>query len=737
MIIERLLVYNTGPFLGEWEVEFPLGVTAVVAEYDDSPLSSNRAGKSYLAVDAPLYALHGKFRGGVDDLVHRLAVGVEEGFVDMTVRNSEGTAFTIRRGRTKGGDSIRKLDGASIKEAELEEVVLKEILGLTHREHLLTTAFVQGDMHAFMKMSAAEKRRVVSPWFQTDRWVPRYDLARKRLTAAQSELKKLDVLEERLREVIADGAEAKANFADEIAYEREARETLEVAMAEVATAKAADDADVAAETEARAARAQVQRLEEETKAERTRREAAVTSTAERTAAALEALKVANGRREEVRRMEDAAGQIDELREAVATVRDKLSEVRAAGEVAKTAREALLSKYAALTEERTGTCPILQEPCDRVERDEAVIQEVRTLGLRERRAIDRAARVSKECEWTLDMSRADLSTAEETATRLEELRGMETPAQAESRYEAAASARDEADAALSNLKLGKTETGRALRRARKAAEGLEAAGTGESTRALLAASQRRTEAEAVLRRAEGDLAQRRARVAAVEEAEEELAGIADQRAVTRAEVERLAWAAYAFGAAGIPSRELENAFGVAEDAMNRVLSDVGAPTQLRFSPSRELKEWEQNCLACGEVFKKGTRKHACPECGVPRRKKRRDELRLEVLDGEYTSAFELDSGGGQVLLSLGTRLGLATLPGSSRRVRCEGVIIDEPDGALDVPNRTALHRLLTNRLPALGIRQAILITHADVRHEFDSVVVVKRWADEDRSGAWRE
>jgi hypothetical protein len=206
---------------------------------------------------------------------------------------------------------------------------------------------------------------------------------------------------------------------------------------------------------------------------------------------------------------------------------------------------------------------------------------------------------------------------------------------------------------------------------------------------------------------------------------------------RAEIERLAWAAYAFGATGIPSRELENAFGVAEDSMNSVLSDLESPTRLRFSPSRELKDWEPACLVCGEVFKKGERRHVCRACGIPRRKRRRDELRLEVVDGEHDASFELDSGGGKILLSLGVRFGLAPLPAASRRVRCESAVIDEPDGALDGPNRAALHRLLTTRLPKLGIRQTILITHADVRDEFPSVVVVRRWPDEDRSGFWRD
>jgi DNA repair exonuclease SbcCD ATPase subunit len=302
VILKRLLLYNVGPFLGEWCVEFPEGVTAVVGEYDDRPLASNRAGKSYLAVDAPLYALHGRFRGGADDLVHRLARGVEEGFVELTVESSERTEFTIRRGRSKGGDPIRSLDGSAVKEADLERVVLDEVLGLSYEEHLLTTAFVQGKIHAFMDRTPAEKRRVVSPWFRTDRWIPRYDLARKRLTAAQSKLRAIDAEEGRLRAVVDAGSEARSELGVAEAEERDARAGLESAMEGVAKAKAVVDADVERRERAVEAREEVRRLEAEVATERDRLERAVTAANARFVQAGEALSEANGRREEILRL---------------------------------------------------------------------------------------------------------------------------------------------------------------------------------------------------------------------------------------------------------------------------------------------------------------------------------------------------------------------------------------------------------------------------------------------------
>jgi DNA repair exonuclease SbcCD ATPase subunit len=738
VILRRLLLNNAGPFLSEWEVELPLGVTAVVAEYADAPSRSNRGGKSFFAVDAPLYALFGEFRGKTDDFVHRLAAGEEDGFVELEAENSEGTRFVLRRGRTRRGDPIRELDGAAVKEKELERIVAEEILGLSLEEYKLTTMFVQGEMHAFLKMTPAEKRRVVSPWFRTDRWVPRAELAKKRLAEAKRELRDLDVLEAEANEYLEEtaGVEKQLDEVVEPTY-RDARRALEAAQERRALALAELEKVRGDRAELARVRGEVERLEAAVVEERDEADAELEAAEAELEEAKGNLVAATGRKAEVERLEREIASIEDLRTAVVEVQTKLTEDEAAGRRARRAREELLVRYNELVRSRTGTCPVLQEPCDRVGRDEAVLAEMKKEGLGHRRAADRLRKSVEELGWKLDMSKADLATAEESRAALEEIRAQPTVPQAQDAYERAKRRADDAASARSRIKLARTETTRALSRARTAEKRLASREDSTVEEEVAAAAEALSLAESAL----GDVEQERAEYLACrgrrDEMRSRLEDLGERRAAARGRVENLAWAAYAFGATGIPSRELENAFGVAEDAMNRVLSDLGAPTQLRFSPARELKDWEPGCLACGFVYPKGERKHVCHECGVPRRKRRRDELRLEVLDGEYESAFELDSGGGQVLLSLGTRLGLATLPGASRRVRCEHAVIDEPDGALDPPNRTALHRLLAGRLPDLGIRQALLITHADVREEFDSVVVVRRWADEDRSGVWSD
>lgn len=735
MILTRLTVNNLGPFLAEWEVRLGPGVTVFVGEYEGAGDRSNRAGKSWLAVDVPMYVFFGATRGGrVEDLPHRLARGKEDAWAEAQVESSDGRSWVLRRGRTAGGDPIRTIDGAHVSDADLEAAVRDEVVGLSREEYALTMAAAQGDVHAFMRLTAGEKRRVVAPWFGTDRWVPRADLARRRMLRAQATLRALDAEEVRLGALLARGEEMRerARGAD-LALDA-ARLEAEEALQRHVVARAADEAREGKRRERDAAGAEVRRLENALAQERRDAEDAAAAAEAAVPEAETAYRAAADRAERARRLEEREAALGEMRgtaeEALAALHRAEDALREEGH----ARLALLEKYNALVESRTGVCPVLREPCDRVARDEAVLAGMKVDGLGHRRRMMALETEIDEVDWRLGMARSDVASAEEEVRELRALRGAATPAQAMADLTARKRAAEAAAGEVERGRLGRTEVGRALHAARKRLETLPAV---PESRTLAGAADALREAREALREAERVAADARAEAAGLERAAAERADLEGRRGAARRELELTAWAAYAFGAAGIPSRELENAFGSAEANMNRVLEVLRTPLRVRFAPTRELKDWEPACVGCGTPFEKAERTHLCRLCGAPRRRKRRDELRLEVLDGEHESAWELDSGGGKVLLSLGVRLGLAALPGSRRRVRCESLLVDEPDGALDEPNRAALHALLLGGLEDLGIRQVSLITHADVRREFRNVVVVHRWEAEDRSGAWNE
>jgi DNA repair exonuclease SbcCD ATPase subunit len=738
MIYKRILVNNAGPFLGEWDVILPEGPTVIMAQYEGSDVKSNRAGKSYIGIDIPMYSFFGKFRGksiSVDDFPHRLAQGKEDAFSEIEVESSDLRKWIIRRGRTVGGDSIRQLNGSDISESDLQKAIKNEILGLTYEEYINTNAFIQGKIHSFMQMGASDKRRLISPWFKTDRWIPRANLAKTRLGKAQSELRKLDAREEIAKAVLKNRDQFIQEVEDLEADEVIAREELEKAIEQKVVLKTKYDAADKNREKRIDIHKEIAKLEK--KADEVL-EKAREEVIKNDKLLLKAKGVYNEAKERDKIIKSFKGNA----ELISSMRDGLNEIKSNIRSANTdyqnyskQRKELLNKYNELKETRTGICPILREECDRVVNDPSIFKVITRDGMIARRAMKRVSILDEELRVAAEKARMELKEKEAEYEELLELKKKMSVEEALRRFEDCESNCSEAKDILLHREEGQGEYGLLIDKLERDVAEIPI----ENNEVLKEKYDSSVEFENTkseeLDEINNKLASARASVLETEHAAEELAQIEIERVQVRENVRLLAWTSYAFGAAGIPSRELENAFGVAEDEMNKVLSELQTPLRVFFSPTRELKDWESACLACGEVFEKGERKHVCKACGNPRKKRRRDELRLEVEDAGNKSSFDLDSDGGKVLLSLGARLGLSALPRACRGVFCEHLLIDEPDGALDEPNRAALHGLIQRKLSEIGIRQVLLITHADIRKEFSSVVMVHRWEDEDRSAVW--
>lgn len=723
MIIRRLRVQNVGPFLDTHEVFFNEGLTSVVGSYDGAQERSNRSGKSFLAVDCPLYALFGEFRGRADDLTHRSAD--DEATVELEVESSQGVVFVIRRGRTASGKPIRELNGASIKEADLKEVVEREILGLSKEEYLLTNMFVQGKMHSFMEMGSADKRRVIAPWFKTDRWEPRRQLAAVRLKETITER---DVLRR-----LIENNEAWIKYNPEVDLSpltnalTSAKAKYAKAEKEYAQIKGKMEQVEEAGFELKRLRALEASAKDELLAFKSDIEAKIRNENANASYLREQISAARARSISIRDLEGRAESVLKAKEALAELRAELKTSVSDVERASTERDDLMRKFEDLKKSRTGICPVLKEACDRIERDKSLLDGIVNDGKAARERKDRGLERVKAIEFKIDMAEADLKMDLDGKRELERLKKMPTVPELEGKLQRVEMDVQKALSVEQDLKLGNLRPAVELKRARgKVVEAEERLDTlrkslGElpdldGLRRIYDAAQAELNAAVVKNNQRGE---KRSEI----DCAEEKIGTLDL------DVERLSWCSYAFGPTGIPSREIENAFGVAEDSMNDVMTRLGTPLRLVFSPTRELKGWEDEC-ACGARFDGGGR--VCSQCGSKRRKKIKDEMRLEVMDAGHSSSFELDSGGGKVLISLGVRLGLSSLPGRDRVVKCQHLIIDEPDGALDDPSRAMLYGLLETKLPALGIRQVILITHHDVKEQFNQVVEVRRFESEGRS-----
>lgn len=753
MIFRRIAVSNAGPFLGDWEVRLNEGVNAIVGEYEGAPESSNRGGKSWLATTAPYYALYGAIPiqgAGVNDVPHVLAAKEEDAWVELEVETSSGATRIIRRGRKAGGDPIRLLDGVQVSETDMTSAVYGEILGLNHDEYEATGMAIQEQLGGFLSMRPGDRRALVAPWLNIDRWSPRHELASERLKVARAELAAMDAelsrlaidtklpdLESRLEKVDSDLAHA--------------RKAVVHAQAVLAKAQKSSIDPEPLSQKVEDLRRQAKGLEKEREAVNAQKRNEIMRAeqdAQRAEALAGELRASLGRsaqwknrinelQEKLGTVEGLDAEIVSLRTSVETYRKEIADISAE-------RDQLRSEYDRLKDNLTGVCPLLHESCDRVS-DTSILTKIskRGKGL----VAERNSKVE-----ALDLLKPKLQDAEmrrdSVVGWMAELAGLKanpvtsTP---QSKIEAAVEAAAEAQRHIQICRAGSPSVRSALTRIGETEADL--IGRAEEAdkqlkKALLGAPHLQQLQSAVVdaTRAQDTTQSERGEIVALVAAERKRLERIEELRVEREEmailVRQLAWAAFAFGPTGIPAREMETAFGVVTDQINGALEALQVPQRVVLQPSRELQSWEPTCTGCGEAYPKGYRGKDCPACGVERSHRREEDFDLKVQDGtrEFTAAR--DSGGGKTLLAIATRLGLAQVPGSRRAVRCEHLIVDEPDGALDAPNRRALHHLLASgNLAQFGVKQVILVTHADVRDEFPQTIIVHRWADEERSGCW--
>lgn len=172
---------------------------------------------------------------------------------------------------------------------------------------------------------------------------------------------------------------------------------------------------------------------------------------------------------------------------------------------------------------------------------------------------------------------------------------------------------------------------------------------------------------------------------------------------------LAYLQHACSDRGIPLFILVQEMGKVEQLANWILEVMESSQRLRFSPYQELQEYEKTCPVCENTkWNKGR----CTSCDAARPKKRKYQPTIDVFSGKQRRSFDLVSGGEKVLLSFAVRLACSHLVGTLTGVHSELIILDETFAMLDDENRSKLLNLCVERLPNLGIKQIIVVSHHD-------------------------
>jgi len=199
-------------------------------------------------------------------------------------------------------------------------------------------------------------------------------------------------------------------------------------------------------------------------------------------------------------------------------------------------------------------------------------------------------------------------------------------------------------------------------------------------------------------------------------------------------EQLVFVSYMFSGKGIPSIQIENSLIEIESETNVILGKLGTSLQMEFQSERELKSWEDACLACGTLFQKGERSHVCKACDVPRSRRKKDDLDVYVLENGVKQLYELDSGGGKTLICFAFKSAIARMLQKTLNVSFNSIILDEILAPLDEANTREIVDVILNALTKqFGFQQIFMISHkSEVKTSMHKTIRINRYSAEDYS-----
>lgn len=672
LVIKRVEIKNFMR-IREADEEMPLeGVIGILAQSVTDPDRSNYLGKTAL-LEAIRYALTGLSRASSETkLIH---YGQEMMYVVVTLLDTDsGEEFVIKRGRTaKGEGLIEYSDSKKIGEKSAEaEKAIEDLLGLTPKEFDLTIFFKQAEINQFMNLDPASKKKMLMEWQNNDHWAKREAEVLKDIKEKKDEAKKIKVQLDNLNTDVGSLEEIQNQYSEADINVSNLTNSISVLESELEELSRVPNIS----------QVEYQKLMSE-QANLKKKAAQVKASYEE--------------------VEKAQTELDELnKSAPAPLTDKELEILEGGNYkVQQLRKELEDKKMTLeklVKTNTGLCPIISETCDRIkltpEKKSQAEKEIKDLRATLEDLSDKLAQIrekNNQIKAYFDKKQTLESTVANKAVLAER---------------------------MSNIKSTHAKNKEILDKFDP-----------EVSEKITKLKEKLSYERNLLSKAQARMGALSEKIRVVEENQEKANEYREQLHKLNEELDNLTYVAYMFGKNGIPSLEIENSFQNIENEMNASLALID-DIELIFRPDRELKAWEENCLSCGFKFPKNYRKTTCAECDEPRRKKRKDELALSVLDKGNETDFDMCSGGMKTIISLMVRTALTMMRKRQNKSNLNVIFLDEIDSPLDRVNKDKLMSFITNVLhKRYGFKQVFWISHdKTISHNVPHTILVKGYED---------
>lgn len=688
MFIKSIELSGFMPYRDKFRLKFKANqIIGITGQYGEDESKSNRAGKSSF-IDSMVWGLYGKSRAKKEiELIHPEAEECRV-MLELYDDTNDKTMF-VTRSRDKDNKGSLEIVGLEGEKKKVSQAEIDKLVGLNYDEFLFTAFFKQNDIDQFMEADPQRKKEILMRWLQTINWLAYSEKAalyRKELSNEVERLRNLigslpteDVDIDTLLQEAVDIGKEKDQFAKRLDSLAKQRVEVSVSLKEL---KTVDDK-----------KRQVAELTAKIQQLKNRRP--------------DTLSYQN----KIKELDKALDQYElvtkEKYEEMIDRRDSyVSKIAAANHEIKD----LDRQIQTFGKEMTGVCPILKQACSRIEADPDQLRQLKL----EREGNEKKIKKHEENREKANKFIKLYQHQQEYLTKKKQLTAtLESGRQLEDQI---------ADLSTRKVEIQKSIPDNVDERNSKLLNDLDRISDQQETirQSVETLDSRLGEIKELVRQQKFK--------------KEKLEAYETDLKATEAELADCQYVEYMFGKNGIPSMELENSFQEIENDANVILQNLKAPFYMEFEATRELKEWEPNCLACGTVFEKGEKTHKCKSCGADREKKRRDELSLQIYENGEERPFYMDSGGGKILLSVAIRLALIQLARRKRGTSWGTIYLDELFGQLDQTNRRLMSNLITSTLvKSLGFEQVFIISHdPNIQSAMAEQLVVRRHQEKNYS-----
>ena len=633
-------------------------IVGILAQYAKDKSRSNRAGKTVL-LEAIRYNLTGKHRAKTDkELIHSGAP-----FMEAICTYTDGQKdYVIRRGVDEKGKGLLEVDWVTnVREAQDE---INALFGITPDDIDLTNFFKQADIMGFMGMKPAEKTNFLMKYIENQHWADKEKLANADRAVVKQKIRDNDNLRstlERSLEVDISLEGMKADALKEIENEKEQLAELKTKHAQL-SGKSKNLAD-----DKKALLVQINKSK---------------SILESLEAELDDVEVQKTKFDKLNSDIKNYETTIKLKEFV--TKRTIKQVSDLISIAQS-KISLLNVQVASANKNKGTCPIIKKECS---------------------SISFTAKQVVDFKLEIETNNLEIEALEAEIERIDGLNELRSSLE---KANARLSALNENKKDLDTIKEKIVKENTELKNFRIKFETLK---TADYETALYNLDEKISTLSEKVETAQTKINKFDVRIQQSKNAKTKIDKLVSENEILKKELSLLNHTCFMFSKKGIPSGEIENAFGEIEEKINYCLENLNAGLSISFAADKETTEKEPLC-SCGHEFEKGFRGKECPECGEARMFKRSSEINFSVVEGDKEQSFDLDSGGGKQLICYAVKIALTYFKRRMNKCKLNMLFLDEIDSALDPYLANQIISSVTNFLTKkLGFKQILMVSHKE-------------------------